>query len=170
MKSLLLFIALIISAPTCIAQNNTYDEAARHASIYKDPDYAHPLPALKQVVAEKARNRRNTFYVSRVYYFGNGANNAMVYWKEGRALILWEPYLSVTDRRHELVLSRRFLSLDKDVVPTLADVSGSNYLVTRDWARQVIRDCVRNGERFILYKTIRKHPPQSNKALQLTAR
>lgn len=155
MKSLLLFIVLVISATAILAQSNTYNEAARQASIYEDPDYARLVPALKQVVAAKARNRRNTFYVSRVYYFGNGANNAMVYWKEGRALILWEPHSSGTDRQYELVRSRRFLSLDKDVVPTLTDVGGSNYLVTREWARQVVRDCVRDGEKFVLYKPSR---------------
>jgi len=113
------------------------------------------------------------FYISTVYYFGNEASNAMIYWKEGRALILWEPRSFGTDRRHELVWSKRFLSLDKDVVPTLTDVGGSNYLVTRQWARQVIRDCVRNGEKFVLYQPSRRYrAAQSNelKRLQLTAR
>ena len=59
--------------------------------ISRDAEYARPLSALKQVLAEKARHVRNTFYISPVCYFNNGASNAMVYWREGRALILWEP-------------------------------------------------------------------------------
>jgi hypothetical protein len=171
MKPLLLFITIVVSTTVCLAQDNIYDESVRRASIHEDSDYAHPLAVLKQVVAEKAKSRRNTFYVSRVYYFGNGASNAMVYWKEGRALILWEPHLAGTDRRHELVWSRRFLSLDKDVVPTLTDVGGSNYLITRDWTRQVLRDCVHNGAKFVLYVPSRKHrTAQSNKRFQRTHR
>lgn len=79
----------------------------------------------------------------------------MVYWREGRALILWEPRSNGNaphQRRHELVWSRRFLLLDRDVVPTVNEVAGSSFLLTRALAKRDIRDCVRNGRRFIVYK------------------
>ena len=169
MKLLLSAMFVVFGVAGCLAQGGTYDDAVKTASIYESPDYYDPLPALKEVVAEKAKSRRNTFYVSRVYFFDNGANHAMVYWKEGRALILWEPYLTGTERKHELVWSRRFLSLDKDVVPTLNDVGGSNYLVTREWARRTIQKCVRYGEKFVIYKSSGKYrKAQSNNRMQRT--
>jgi len=154
MKSLLLILAF---ATTLFAQSGRPGECVRRMEISRDAEYARPLSALKQVLAEKARHVRNTFYISPVCYFNNGASNAMVYWREGRALILWEPDPSATAsrRRHELVWSRRFLSLDKDVVPTLADVGGSNYLLTRELASRMVLECVRNGKRSVLYKRIR---------------
>jgi hypothetical protein len=146
---------VVCSAPL-LAQRTPMDGAVR--AFYRDQDYAYPLPALREVVAEKAKHRRNTFYVSPVHYFNHGASNAVVYWKEGRSLILWEPERSATSqgRRHELVWSRRFLSLDKDVVPTLADVGGSTFLLTKAMARRMIRECVRNGQKFVVYKRTRR--------------
>jgi hypothetical protein len=154
MKLLSSVLLVFICAGALLAQSGKVGDCIRRGDIYRDAEYANPLPALKQVVAEKARGRRNTFYVSPVCYFANGFSNTLVYWPEGRALILWEPDASATKerRRRELVWSRRFWRLDRDVVPTLADVGGSNFLLTKTHARQNIRDCVRNGRRFVLYK------------------
>ena len=157
MKWLPLWFVVFACGPPLFAQRTQPGECERRADIFLDARYAHPLPALKEVVAEKARHARNAFYISPVCYFNKGASNAMVYWREGRALILWEPEPSATAhrRRHELVWSRRFLSLDKDVVPTLADVGGSNFLLTRQMARDMVRQCVRDGKKFVLYKRTR---------------
>jgi hypothetical protein len=146
MKSFLSFVFILACVPSLFAQGGRPGECVRRVNIFRDAQYARPLPALKQVVAEKSHHARNTFHISPVCYFHNGASNAMVYWREGRALILWEPDPSATSnrRRRELVWSRRFLSLDEDVVPTLADVGGSNYLLTREMARRMVRDELAN--------------------------
>jgi hypothetical protein len=157
MKSLSLLFVVFACGSSLFAQRNQAGECEQRANISRDARYAHPIPALKQVVIEKARHARNTFYISPVCYFNNGASNAMVYWPEGRALILWEPDPSAdaNRRRHELVWSRRFLSLNKDVVPTLADVGGSSFLLTRKMARDMVRECMRDGKKFVLYKRTR---------------
>jgi hypothetical protein len=153
MKLLSLLLVVFACGSSLFAQGTQAAECERRANISRDARYARPMPALKQVVIEKARHVRNTFYISPVCYFNNGASNAMVYWREGRALILWEPDRSDANRRrHELVWSRRFLSLDKDVVPTLADVGGSSFLLTRQMARDMVRECVRDGKKLVLYK------------------
>ena len=154
MKVLSLLLVVFACGSSLYAQRTQAGECERRANISHDARYARPIPALKQVVAEKARHVRNTFYVSPVCYFNNGTSNAMVYWREGRALILWEPDPSADPdrRRHELVWSRRFLSLDKDVVPTLADVGGSSFLLTKQMARDMVRECVRDGKKLVLYK------------------
>jgi hypothetical protein len=159
---------VVACAGALFAQGSKAGDCIRRGDIYRDAKYAHPLPALKQVVAEKARGRRNTFYISPVCYFDNRYSNTVVYWREGRALILWEPDASATKERgrHDLVGSRRFWRLDKDVVPTLADVGGSSFLLTKADARHDIRDCVRNGRRFVLYK--RRSP--NDTAQQIVAR
>ena len=147
--------AIIACASTLVAQDHNVGECVRRSDIFRDAEYAHPLPALRQVVADKARQTRNTFYVSPVCYFSNGVSNVMVYWREGRALILWEPYSNgdgPSQRRHELVWSRRFLLLNRDVVPTIDQVAGSSFLLPKALARHDILDCVRHGRKFVLYK------------------
>ena len=155
MKSLLPILIILACADVLFAQTRKVDDCVRRGDIYRDAQYAHPLPALKQVVAEKARRNRNTFYVSPVCYLNNGVTSTLVYWREGRALILWEPYAdaSTKDRRHALVWSRRFLLLDRDVVPTLADVAGSSFLLPKALARRDIRECVRYGAQIRLVQT-----------------
>ena len=159
MKSLLLVLVLCACANTFFAQTPQAGDCVRREDIYHDAQYAHPLLALNQVVAEKAPRTRNTFYISPVCYFDNGFSHTVVYWREGQALILWEPDPTATKerRRHELVWSRRFWLLDKDVVPTLTEVAGSNYLLTEALARRDIRDCVRHGRKFVIYKRNRRH-------------
>jgi hypothetical protein len=158
MKSLAFTILVFAYAGTLCGQTPKGYDCERRGDIYRDADYRRPLHALKQVVAEKARGNRNTFYISPVCYLSNGYSIAHVYWPEGRALILWEPRSKgdePSQRRHELVWSRRFWRLDKDVVPTVNEVAGSSFLLTRALARRDIRDCVRNGRKFVLYKRSR---------------
>jgi hypothetical protein len=148
---------ILFHAGTFFAQSTPDNQVVSTAPIRKDPRYAHPQAALKGVVDERGKQGRNTFYVSRVYYFGNGGNLAWVYWREGRAIILWEPDPSGANRKHELLWSRRFLSLDKDVVAREQDIGGSSYLESREWARHTIHDCTRHGSRFVIYRSSRRH-------------
>jgi hypothetical protein len=116
MKLLLPMFAIIACIYPAFAQTSKVGDCVRRGDIYRDKEYADPLPALRQVVLERARQNRNTFYIAPVCYLDNFYSSTMVYWREGRALILWEPHSKGDEpvqRRHELVWSRRFLLLDR---------------------------------------------------------
>jgi len=89
-KSLSSLLVIVACGCALSAQTRKIGDCVRRGDIYRDAQYAHPLPALKEVVAEKARRNRNTFYVSPVCYLSNGYGSVTVYWREGRALILSE--------------------------------------------------------------------------------
>src|SRR5207249_2602272 len=99
--------------------------------------------------------RKNHFYVGRVQVTANGSHSVLVYWKENHALVLWEPGRGSDqhgnpDPKNDLVASRRYWRLDKDVVPTQADIAGSSFLITQQDAREWINDCVKHGERYVI--------------------
>jgi hypothetical protein len=79
----------------------------------------------------------------------DGTEQAWVYWREGRALILWEPSHAGI---RELAFSRRFVRLDHDVVPVNDKhlAAGSSYLVSDEWANGVIDECRSYGSQFII--------------------
>jgi hypothetical protein len=153
MKTLLqAFVLLSLTSVVCFPQQ----ELIKRISVRRHSYYAPlVLPALKELVAERGRVKRNHFYVGRVEVFEGGYHSVVVYWRENRALVLWEPGRGVdrrgdSDPRYDLRDSRRYWRLDKDVVPTLADIGGSSFLITRKDAREWIRDCVRHGERYVV--------------------
>jgi hypothetical protein len=164
---------VLLTSALCSAQ----DRAISHIPISQHPDYSpYVRPALRSLVAQSGVNRRNHFYICRVEIFEGGYDHAWVYWRENRAIVLWEPFRGYnargdSDQTYDLVFSRRYLRRDKDVVPTLEDVGGSSYLVTRQWWRETVRDCVQNGDRFVIYKRVRQHRrAQSNNGVQQTRR
>jgi hypothetical protein len=117
-------------------------------SILHNSGYPQPGKVLAKLVAEKGRQKVNHFYAVG-YRFPDGYELAWLYWKEGRALILWEP-VAKPEYPSDLRLSRRYLLLDRDVVPTDAEVKGSTYLVTRAWADSVIEDTTKRGDSFVI--------------------
>jgi hypothetical protein len=106
--------------------------------------------------------------VGRVDVSENGYHSLLVYWKENRALVLWEPGRGFSptgdpDPRYDLRDTRRYWDLDKDVVSTLSDVGGSSFLITRSDAREWVQNCIKKGERYVV-----NLKAQSNKRLQRT--
>ncbi|BDC52847.1 hypothetical protein F183_A51620 [Bryobacterales bacterium F-183] len=75
------------------------------------------------------------------------AKRAWVHWKEGNMLILWEP-----GDEYQIARSRRKLDLMKDVVGTEADLNGSTYLVTRQWADTITTACTHTGALYTVEK------------------
>jgi hypothetical protein len=173
MKTLLrILLAILIFSAAASAQ----DKVVSRIPVRKHPDYApHVIPALKRLVAQSGIKRRSHFYVCRVETFENGYDHAWVYWKENRAFVLWELLQGHnargdSDPTYDLVDSRRYLERDEDVVPTLDDVGGSTFLVTRQWWRDTVQDCVRHGDSFVIYKRARTHRrAQSNNGMHPTA-
>ena len=126
------------------------------------------LPALKKLVARYGKAKRNHIYVGRVEVLEGGYHSVLVYWKENNALILWEPGRGFNrqgspDPKYDLADSRRYWRLNKDVVPTLDDVGGSSFLITKRDARRWVRDCIRYGVRYVV-----DGEAQSNNGIQRT--
>jgi len=164
-KASLAYLLLMVCGLPCLAQS----EVISRTSIYDHPDYSEPMPALRELVREKARGRRNTFYISKVQTFSNGYDHAWVYWKEGNALILWEPFLTGTDREHELVWSSRYLRFGKEIVPPERYYEGSDFLTWMKDGREIADECVRDGVKFVVIKPSRKpRRAQSNNGMQRT--
>jgi hypothetical protein len=141
---LVTLVQMVGMAGACLAA----EPAPTFFSIRKHAGYPEPERTLQQLVAEKGTTASNHFCVLG-YRTANGDQYAWVHWKEGRALVLWEP---VVDANHPATLtsSRRFLRLDQDVVASEGDIKGSTYLVTRAWASQVQSDCIRHGDKFLV--------------------
>lgn len=78
----------------------------------------------------------------------DGNRQAWILWREGRALILWEPAAEgIADLRR----SRRSLRLGRDVVPDGDPrLASSTYLTGRGWYRDLARQCRLAGEAFTL--------------------
>ena len=114
----------------------------------KDPSYQSPVPALENWLAQREKPPRGPQHFCAVgYRNADGATRAWIHWKEGRMLLLWEG----TDpdyRPNALIISRRQLSFDTDVVPTEDDINGSTYLVSKAWVAERLDDCARYGFRY----------------------
>ena len=116
--------------------------------VSKTPGFSNPRAVLQKLVTRKGKARRNSFCVIG-YQFPDGDKSAWVYWREGKAIILWEP---TENDINDLTLSRRYLRLTKDVVENESQVQGSTYLVTRQWVNSLLRDCQARGEKFTVSK------------------
>ncbi len=149
--------AMLISALIFIALAGNVNTTV--FSILDCPGYPQPRQTLERLVLENGTENVNHFHITG-YRFADEYNHAWVYWVEGRALILWEP-TAYPEYSVSLSTSRRYLSLDKEVVPFEKDLHGSTYLVTRAWANSVIRDCMKRGDHFLIYK-----PRKSGKAAE----
>ena len=151
-KPLLLLVFSLLAATPCFSQEKVVERIPVRQHPYYAPSV---LPALKELVARYGKAKRNHFYVGRVEVLEGGYHSMLVYWKESNALVLWEQGRGSNrqgnpDAKYDLADSRRFWRLDKDVVPTLDDVGGSSFLITRQDARRWVRDCIRHGERFVV--------------------
>lgn len=126
------------------SQENTRQQVFR---VTDNPNFSQPIIVLKQLVAHLAKTRQNTFCV--IGYRYDGTEQAWVYWREGEAIILWEPNL---DGIANLVNSKRYFHLPQDVVADETLVGGSTYLVTKQWVDSLINDCHKQGEYFKVLK------------------
>lgn len=110
-----------------------------------------PEQVFHDLMTDEGKAPLNNFYVVG-YNLRSGEQHAWVYWREGNAVILWEPTIDSTEPA-SLSMSRRYLWLNKDVVNSDAEVGTSTYLVTRDWVNGILRDCRKYGDHFIIRRT-----------------
>ncbi len=134
-----------------IVESEHVEHSVEPISVRQHPDYAKLPIALEELVAQDARQKKNTFYVSKIYPFPE-PNMAWVYWKENRSLILLEPGKEYDgDWKHALLWSRRYLHWNKEIVSPKHYYQGSNFLTLKQDAREMIKDCMA-GDEFILSK------------------
>ncbi len=145
-----LVVFILLSAPTWAQQ-----QIVRRTSVLEHPYYRrNVIPALRELVASRGKTRTNHFFVGPVEELDGGHSSVLVFWKENNALVLWESQRGFSgsgpDARYDLSQSRRYWRLNKDVVPTLDDVGGSSFLITKRMARTWLRDCLRYGSRYTI--------------------
>ena len=90
----------------------------------------------------------NVFYVSPAKLTPSSPPSAWVYWPAKKVLILMEPGAGY-DPKFVLVWSRRFIHLKKDVVPTIKDIGGSNFLLSKAEANAIVASC-ESGDKFVI--------------------
>src|SRR5713226_6998574 len=143
-------ILCLLLTGTCFSQ----EKVVKRIPVREHPSYGpYVVPALKGLVAQYGKVRKNHFYVGRVRLLESGYHSVLVYWKENRALVLWEPGRGYDrhgypDPKYDLAATRRYWRLDKDVVPTQTDIGGSSFVITQQEARDWMEDCISYGESY----------------------
>lgn len=126
--------------------------AEKKISIRKNPGVQHLIANLNTLVQKQAATKENHFFIAK--YPKSQALTYML-WREQR--VLWILELGGENPEHwQQVIqhprSGSVIDLDKDVVPTKADIGTSNYLVDQDWVNSVVYDAVLNGDLITIHK------------------
>lgn len=159
---------ILIAQAVYLFEGNAQEQDREKISIHQIAEFNPVLPVLQRMVDDadiyknwldrQSIRGLNHLYVCPVNRHKNDADNyvytAWVYWQEGRAIILWEPGRSgdIETRDMDLVYSRRFLSLTRDVVPTQDDIGSSTYLVDQEWVDTRINECSQRGDAYLITK------------------
>jgi hypothetical protein len=126
------------------------EHADQFFSVLHNPAFSNPEASLERLIARRGTRPKDHVCVVGYRAALPSGERAWVYWAEARALVLWEPMVAEARPGDALLFSRRTLSLDRDVVPTEADLHGSTYRVTKAWVDSVLSDCRTHGERFVI--------------------
>lgn len=145
----MLKIPIIIASLLIVLQGISSGETTSF-SILGNPGYPRPREVFENLATDKGTATVNHFHVVG-HRLKDGSDCAWVYWEEGRAIILWEP-TRYPEYPVNLSISRRFLSLDRDLVATDKEIKGSTCLVTRKWAEDMIKACKKHGDHFVITK------------------
>ena len=138
-RGVLIFLGILLAVSHSAAQDVNFK------SVKGVAGFENPEKLLRQLVLTKRGGSYNTFCILG-FEDSAGIRLAWVYWKEGRALILWEPATPQTP----LSLSQRYLDLRKDVVESEAELKGSTYLVTRAWVNETVSACSKIGDKYTI--------------------
>lgn len=116
-------------------------------SVLEDPAFRPVDATLRTLLDPRHGGRANHFCVIG-QRLEDGSRQAWVLWREGRAIILWEPAANgVTNLRW----SRRYLRLGRDIVPDDDPrLSSSTYMTGLGWFRDLAAQCRAMGSAFSL--------------------
>jgi hypothetical protein len=114
----------------------------------RDPAFGDARKAIARFLASAVPRPRGPQHFCVVGYNDGESRRAWVHWREGKALILWEGSADPVHADDALILSRRQLDLNTDVVPTSADIAGSTYRIDRLWLDRTLADCAARGTHY----------------------
>lgn len=116
-------------------------------SVPEDPGFR-PVEATLRTLLDRRHQGRVSHFCVIGQRLDDGSRQAWVHWREGRAIILWEPVL---DGVANLRWSRRYLRLGRDIVPDDDPrLSSSTYLTGIGWFRDLVAQCNAMGSTFRL--------------------
>ena len=146
MKIILASLFTIATTAFVFSQTTDYQtfRISQHAAYLKPRATLHALMLAKG----KAKRRANHFCVLGYRAKSSAktsAGFAWVYWQEQKAFILWEPW---ADEMTDLTKSRRYLKMPEDFVRSQAEINGSTYLETWQWADDLIATCREKGDQY----------------------
>jgi len=121
-------------------------------SIRQNPSMQHLLTNLNTLVKKQATAEENHFFIAK---FPASQTLTYMLWREQR--VLWILELGGENAEHwQQVIqhprSGTVIDLDKDVVPTKADIGTSTYLVDQNWVNSIVYDAVLNGDLVTIHK------------------
>jgi hypothetical protein len=156
-KKYLLFFVLCMAVTLCLISSPISAQTTRTElfRVSQNPAFAKPREVLRQLMAsqQKTRLTRNTFCVIGYRNTSDAKTSngtAWVYWKEQKAIILWEPSNLEIEPITQLARSRRYLKMPDDFVKTKSDIAGSTYLETWEWANDLIKTCRAKGDKYTI--------------------
>lgn len=95
---------------------------------------------------ERREKKRATVYISDISKDGD-REFAYAYWKEDNSITILNLPLALPLKKgsgeYFWLTSIARIDLDKDVVPTKADIGGSSFLVDRPWVEKIKSDCLK---------------------------
>lgn len=123
-----------------------------------DPDFGDAGPALAEFLRRQrgAPRGAHQHFCIVGYQRDSGYRRALVLWREGGKLVVWNAVSDPAARNASIADSRRVLDLTKDVVARDADIAASSWLVTRAWVARVEQDCAEHGTAYTVARTASK--------------
>jgi hypothetical protein len=156
-KKYLLFFVLCMAITPClfsspISAKTTHTELFR---VSQNPAFAKPREVLRHLIAsqQKPTETRNTFCILGYRRHRNtekASEVAWVYWKQQKAIILWEPSNLEIQPIAQLARSRRYLKMPDDFVRSETGINGSTYIETWEWANDLIKTCQAKGDKYTI--------------------
>ena len=128
-----------------------------HFQVEGDPHFGSPRALLRRFLLDShASGATPQHFCVLGRELANRDRTALIFWREGNKLILWEGQ----QPPWRLFLSRRLWDLRRDVVDTPREVNGSSYLLTRDWVEEMRHACALEGESLTVAAA--EHPQRKN--------
>ncbi|PXA98052.1 hypothetical protein DMC47_10695 [Nostoc sp. 3335mG] len=145
-----LSLMMIAAGGQAMALSDDSDQAGTIIPTATDPDFGDATPALRKLIAAARPRAIGPQHFCIIGYRYGHNKIAWVHWRERRRLIFWRGGSDPEYRSDAIVNSRRQLDLDKDVVPTDADIGSSTYLISRTWLDEKLGDCAAKGTRYVV--------------------
>ncbi|MFZ6731251.1 hypothetical protein ACO0LG_04935 [Undibacterium sp. Ji42W] len=137
------------------AQPDQSEQAAVSQAVIVTKEMRAALQQFVSHYAGNAKNKPQHIYIASVKT-ESGENTVYAYWKEDQSILIMNFFTQVVEEDGLSWLHHKArIDLKTDVVATEAEMSGSNYLVTRAWAANIIKTCRERG-RVLVFKAVHR--------------